>query len=166
MATVSEVYDGSAVTLVTTALDSLASGSWWQSAAVDNTNAGTPSASISDNALEIQLHVTVVFGAVSPAAGAVIEVYAYGSTDGTNYDDAITGSQGTFTADNPTQLKLIGVVPTPSGSRSYKGGPFGVSKASDGWLPRKWGVAIRNNAGVAISTGNAVIYQALKQQVV
>lgn len=166
MATVSISYDGSAQALATGTLDSLAANTWWQSAAIDNT--ATPlSSTASDTSLDCLVQCKILFGAVTPAADKAVYVYVYGSADGgTTYPDAITGSASTFTANSPTQLKLLGTLFTPSGSATYTSEPFSVASLFGGAMPPKWGVAVWNNAGVSASTGSAIKFQAIKQSVV
>ena len=165
MATVSSLYDGSAVTLTTTALSSIAANTWWQSAAIDNTSAGTPSTSISDLSLDCLVEVKLVASATTPVADKAAYVYAYGSVDGSTYPDAITGSQGTFTANNPTQLRLLGTIFIPTASLTYISEPFSIASAFAGSMPAKWGIAVWNNSA-ALGAGCVVLYQALKQTVV
>lgn len=156
-------YDGSSVSLVVTALNTMAANTWWQSAFIDNNVGGTPSTSVSDFALDCQVQVTIVIGAGTAGADKACYVYAYSSLDaGTTYPDAITGSQGTFTPNNPTQLRAIGIVNTPTVSTTYKSNAFSVASAF-GFMPARWGIAIWNNSGSLLGSGNAVVYQAIKQ---
>ena len=81
-------------------------------------------------------------------------VYAYGSEDGTNYPENITGSDAAYTQLAPTVLRLIGVVPLLAQSTTYKSQPMSVAQAFGGRLPRKWGIVVRNYCGIAM-TGTA-----------
>lgn len=116
-----------------------------------------------DNGTNLYLDalVTVIakLAAGTPANDKAIYVYAYGSEDGTNYDDPATGADAAITLRDPTNLRLIGVINTPdSGALSYKK-TFSVAQAFGGILPRKWGIVVRNYTGVAFdSTGCSASY--------
>jgi len=147
MTTVTKLQFASAVTFTTTSLATLASaaagGSTWQSAVVDNTTN-----------LYLDAHVQCNVGVGSGTIGndQCAYVYAYASLDGgTTYPDAVTGSEGTFTAQNPTQLRLIGVINIPTASTTYKSEPFSVAAAFGGALPPSWGLAVRNYSGIALN---------------
>ncbi|MTV80848.1 hypothetical protein GM546_13455, partial [Streptococcus pneumoniae] len=55
-------------------------------------------------------------GASASITGA-LSVYAYASSDGgTHYTDGATGTDGAFTPNVPTNLKLIGLISAVSGN--------------------------------------------------
>lgn len=135
-------------TALTITLNSLASSATAgrESTAVDNSST-----------LYVDAHVTVIAKLASgtPGSDLCIYVYAYGSEDGTNYSDNVTGSNAAITLRVPTSLRLIGIINTPdSGALTYKSNPMSVATAFGGVLPRAWGIVVRNFTNVAFdSTG-------------
>lgn len=122
------------------------------STAVDN---GT------DKFVDALVTVDINFPNSAPANDQAIYVYAYGSVDdGATFSGGVTGTDAAYTMDDPTVLKLIGVIPIPTQNKTYKGGPFSVAQAFGGVLPEHWGVVVRNYAGQTLAaSGNAVKYQ-------
>lgn len=109
-----------------------------------------------DNSSNLYLDFFVQFGfklqTGTPANDKAIYVFAYGSQDGTNYTDNATGSDAAITMRDPTNLRRIDTVACPdSGGLTYKSNPTSVALAFGGWMPRKWGPAIRNYTGVTFS---------------
>ena len=108
-------------------------------------NAGT------DDAIDALVGGKVTTG-TSPTAARQIEVWVYGSYDGTTYSGAATGSDANLTPAEKTLLKLLTIIPTVNTSnKTYPWGPFSVAQAFGGTLPRKWGVYIVHNTGVALN---------------
>jgi hypothetical protein len=147
----------SATTVTSTNLASLASaaagGTTWQSGVIDNST---------DLALDALVQVSLGVGSGTIGNDQCAYVYAYGTIDGgTTYPDAITGSEGTFTIQNPTQLRLIGVVNMPSQSSTYKSEPMSVAAAFGGSLPQKWGLAIRQYCGIALNAATVKFQEVL-----
>lgn len=127
---------------ITCSLASLADNTARESTAIDN------STNLYEDAL---VYLAVKLQAGTPTGEKAIFVYVYGSEDGTNYTDNATGSNASITMRSPTNLIPIGVIATPdSGALTYKG-VFSVAKAFDGILPRKWGIVVENQTGVAFS---------------
>lgn len=154
MASVKEAWASSASLTVT--INSLASSQTVgrASTVVDNST---------DLALDALLAGTFVLAAGSPANDKCVYVYGYGSIDaGSNYTESVTGSDASFTINNPTNLRLITAVATPTGGGTYKFGPVSVAAAFGGTLPQRWGIVVVNYSGLALAaSGNAVSYQEL-----
>lgn len=91
----------------------------------------------------------------SPTASRQIEVWLYGSYDGTSYSGGATGSNANLTPQAKTLMRLLTVIPTTSTSdQKYTWGPFSVAATFGGTMPRKWGAYIVHNTGVNLnSTG-------------
>lgn len=88
----------------------------------------------------------------SPTASRQIEVWAYGSYDGTSYSGGATGSDANLTPQAKTLLRLLTVIPTTSTSdQAYTWGPFSVATAFGGTMPYKWGIYVVHNTGVALN---------------
>lgn len=132
-----------ASTAITITLASLASGSARQSAVVDNA---------SNLFLDVMVNLSVKLASGSPGGERTVYVYVYGSEDGTNYTDNATGSDAAITMRSPTNLRPLGIINTPdSGALTYKSGPMSVAAAFGGVIPRKWGIVVVNNTGLALS---------------
>lgn len=141
MASIKEAFGTS--TGMTCTLASLATASARESTAVDNTT---------NLYLDALVYLAVKLQTGTPGSDKCVNVYAYGSEDGTNYTDNATGSDAAVTMRAPTNLRLIGVILTPdSGGLTYKGGPFSVAPAFGGILPRKWGVVVENRTNITLS---------------
>lgn len=141
MADVKQAYGAS--TALTITLDSLAAAGARESTAVSNTTT-----------LFGDAHVTVIaaLSSGSPTGDKAINVYAYGSEDGSTYTDNATGSDAAITLRSPTNLRLIGVVSAPdSGSVTYNSHPLAVSPAFGGTIPSRWGVVVENQTGLAFA---------------
>lgn len=131
---------------ITCTVGGLANGSSRQSTAINNT--------VNQ---DFDAGVTAI---MSNGAGAsttgTYTVYAYGSSNGgTNYTDGATGTDGAFTPNSPTNLKIIGIVSASSGATSPNGGPFSVASAF-GYLPGYWGIVVTNNSGASCASATFV----------
>ncbi len=107
-----------------------------------------------DDAIDALVGGRVTTG-TGPTASRQIEVWAYGSYDDTNFNEAITGSDANKTLVTKTTLRLLTIIPTNNTSdQAYYWGPFSVAQAYGGILPVQWGIFIVHNTGVALnSTG-------------
>jgi hypothetical protein len=113
------------------------------SAAVDNTTA---------DAIDALVGGKVTTG-TSPTADRQIEIWAYGSYDGTSYSGGATGSDANLTPQAKSLLKLLVVIPTTSTSNQlYTWGPVSIAQAFGGIVPPKWGIYIVHNTGVALNS--------------
>lgn len=158
MATIKQLY-GTSAQAITCTITTLASSATAcrASTAVDNTT------NLFLDAL-VQLNVTL--SATATANDKAVYVWAYGTADGgTTYTDGVTGTDGAFTRTDPPNLRLIGVLSTPTASNSYKSGPMSVAAAFGGILPDHWGVVVQNFSGSAFTAG-AVLYQGVQGQTV
>ena len=114
-----------------------------ESTAIDNT---------SNLYLDVLVQIKVALQTGSPAADKAIYIYAYGSEDGSTYTDNVTGTDAAITLRAPTALSVIGIIPCPdSGALTYEGQPMSVAAAFGGYLPRKWGIVVRNFTNLALS---------------
>lgn len=94
----------------------------------------------------------------SPTADRNIEVWAWGTYDGTTYTAGMGASDAnkTVTAKRKLLLGLVQSIPTSSTSdNAYEWGPRSVARALGlGQLPRAWGLWVVHNTGVNLnSTG-------------
>ena len=93
-----------------------------------------------------------------PANEKAIYVYAYGSLDGTNYPEGLTGADAAYTflgsaGALTTALRLIGVIPANQNT-DKRYGPFPVAPAFGGLMPAKWGIAVLNYSGQTLAATN------------
>lgn len=156
MATVS-VNPYPAAASVTITLTSLTNGSWRQSAAVDNT---------SNLYIDAHLGGSIQTG-TSPTANGTIDIYAYGSYDGTNYTAGASGSDAAYTADGEENLffHLLSIVVDATSDQDYVFGPVSVASVFGGVLPRAWGIVVENNTGATLNatgTNNEVQFTGIK----
>lgn len=161
MADVRTAY-GNAGQALTITLTSLADASGRESTAVNN-------------ATEKFLDVLVTTRIKTQNSGTIsapsaVFVYAYGSVDGgSEYPDAVTGTDAAITLNSPTQLKLLGIVYVAAINTTYKGGPWSFASLFGGKMPERWGVVVYNDCGTALSaTGgdHAVEWQGIYASVV
>lgn len=111
--------------------------------AIDNKN--------TDDAVDALVQGKVTLG-TSPTASKQIEIWLYGSYDGTNFSGGASGSDANLTPDDKSLLFLLTIIPTVATSnKAYNWGPFSVSQAFGGTMPSKWGVFVVHNTGVALN---------------
>jgi hypothetical protein len=156
MASLKTAY-GSAGQLITCSLASLANSATAgrEGVVVDNT---------SNNFLDALVMLQVKLQAGTPANDQAVYVYCYGTVDGgATYPDAITGSDAAITFNSPINVALLGTIFTPTSAGTFKGGPWSVCRALGvQQLPAKWGIAVRNYSGIALSateSDHAKLYQ-------
>lgn len=133
-----------ATTGITISLASLTNGGARQSLVVDNTG---------NLFIDVLVQVKIKLVAGSPASEKSIYVYAYGSEDGTDLTDNASGLDASITLRQPSNLHYLGVINTPdAGGLAYVSHPMSLQRAFGGFaLPRKWGIAIYNQSGLAFS---------------
>jgi hypothetical protein len=159
VANVKAEYGGIQTLAIT--LASLAATAARESATVDNTTT---------KYLDALLQVKVKTDVTAPGNDKALYVYAWGVADPTTptYPDTVTGADAAITLNDPTQLRLIGVVSLQAASTTYKSEPLSVASAFGGVLPPKWGVVVRNSASALTAVGgdHAVTWNGLYQTVV
>lgn len=128
---------------ITITLNSLGSASARESTAIDN---GTN--------LYLDAHVRVSVSVGSVSGSPQVLVYTYGSEDGSTFPDPATGSDAAITLENPTVMRLAGVIPTPTSSKVYESDVISIARLYGGVLPRKWGLVVVNTTGAALAGSN------------
>jgi hypothetical protein len=104
-----------------------------------------------DDAIDSLVGGLVTTG-TTPTAARQIEVWAYGTPDDTNFNEAITGSDANKTLVTKTLLRLLTIIPTNSTSdKSYYWGPFSIAQAFGGVMPAQWGIFIVHNTGANLN---------------
>jgi hypothetical protein len=137
--TLKQLFDTSA--LVTITLASLGSGSWRQSASVDNST---------KLYLDAKLIMKVKTGAT--AAGTV-DIWLYASADGgTTFSDGASGSDATFTPTATPNLTFVTSIQTPTATTTYTSAVNSLAAVFGGDLPQQWGLAIKNTNGGALDS--------------
>lgn len=128
----------------TITLASLANDGVRESTAIDNS---------SNLFFDAYVYLAIKLGAGSPASLQCINVYFYGSHDGSNYTDNATGSDAAVTLRSPTNLRGPFVISTPAaGALTYKSGPIPVAQYFGGTLPYKWGIVVENKTNIAFDS--------------
>jgi hypothetical protein len=151
------------VTSLTWTLNSLATDATLligrASAVVDNT---------ADLAIDALVGGQFVSHSVAPTASKQIEVWCYGSFDGSAYNAAATGTDAglTVTAESKVLMRLVTMIPTNAlTSTTYTWGPFSVAQLFGGTMPRKWGLwAVQNTGQILNAAGNLAKYTPVKFQ--
>ena len=144
-------------TALTITAGSLASAANRSSAAV---TVGT-----TNNITAILLTVNCLTTASAPTGNKQIIVYGYMSEDGTNFNgnsgitDNVDGTDKALTAiGSPTALYMIGTIPLNQGTNAVTGrGVFNIVEAF-GFIPRKWGIVLFNDAGTALGATVTATY--------
>ena len=122
----------------------------------DSSTAGRESTAVS-NTSDLWLDVLISARIKTANSGSIVApsaafLYAYGSVDGgSEYPDAVTGTDAAITLNNPTNLKLLGAVYAAAINTTYKGGPWSLAALYGGRMPEKWGIVLVNDTGTALS---------------
>jgi hypothetical protein len=112
--------------------------------------------------LDALIEVTLALTTGTIGSDKAVYVYGYGSVDGTNYSEAVTGSDAGYTIDNPSGLPLLGVVPFAAQSLTRRSRPLSVAAGFGGVLPLKWGIVVVNFTGIALAgSGNSAAFNGL-----
>jgi hypothetical protein len=95
----------------------------------------------------------------------LVEVYAIGSLDGTEYsgDTSYSGTGAAYTlgAAGSPNLTLIGVVRPHANTGTYRG-MFSLASAFGGYVPPFWAIVVVNNSAIALHTsGSTVTYRVI-----
>ena len=100
---------------------------------------------------------TITASSTSATASRQIEIWAYGTYDGTSYSAGATGSDANFSpTGEKTLLKLLTIIPTDAtSSHAYQWGPFSIAQAFGGVAPLSWGSYVVHNMGSALSATGA-----------
>lgn len=142
---------GTKTAVAMTSLNSLATSSGAQSAAVDNTT----------NKFD---DVVLQIGATGSAAGNTnqIDFYVYSALGDTTYTDGATGSDAAFTAANRKNAVYIGSVWMNTTSLVIATFSRSVAACFGGIMPAKWGLLAVNNSGAALAaSGHSVNFQGI-----
>lgn len=134
---------GSRTSLTTSAIDSLASGTYVSAGTLNHTT---------NDPLDVLLEVKVTPGTVS--SNKRVLVFAQGSLDGTNFESGPTS--GSTTTDEPN-LTFVGEVPCNSNSTAQTG-IFSLAAAFGGVLPQQTKIIIKNETGAALAASGHHVY--------
>jgi hypothetical protein len=142
MATITAVV-GTRTSLTTTALDSLANGTYVSAGTLNHTT---------NDPLDVLIEVKVTPGTVS--GNKQVVVFAQKSLDGTNFESGPTS--GTTTTDEPN-LAFVGVVPCNSNSTAQTR-VFSLAAAFGGTLPQQTKIIVKNDSGAALAASGHHVY--------
>jgi len=143
-----------------TALNSLASSTTVYGAAQAR------DVSTTNNITDIMISVKVTVGAITPSSSTNVYVYAYGVEDSTGSPtypggsataEVITGADAQVTMSaTSNNLKFLGSINCHTASIQFKSEPMSLVSCL-GMLPRKYGIIVQNQTGVALAaSGNAI----------
>lgn len=143
MATITAVV-GTRTSLTTSALDSLANGTYVSAGTLNHTT---------NDPLDVLIEVKVTPGTVS--GNKQVVVFAQKSLDGTNFESGPVS--GTTTTDEPN-LTFVGVVPCNTNSTAQTR-VFSLAAAFGGVLPQQSKIIVKNDSGAALAaSGHSVYY--------
>jgi hypothetical protein len=157
MATIKTNY-GASNQAVTITLNSLNNTLARSSAAIDNTT---------NLYVDALIQLTIKTGGTSTQASGVINIFAYGTTDGgTTYPDG-SGTDVGLTLLKPTNFVMIGQINAVANAVVYKSEPFSIAAAFGGVLPASWGIVVENQTGdnLDATAGGSVTYQGIKASI-
>ena len=140
MATVKQVV-GTLTSLTVTGFSTLASGTYVASAVYNNTT---------NAPLDLMVEVTAAT-TNTPSGNKQVVVFAQASYDNSNWQSGPTS--GTTTTDEP-DLTFLGVVPLATASTTERKS-FSVASAYGGVLPPYLKIILKNDLGVALTSGSA-----------
>lgn len=132
---------------------------------------GYRQSTVVDNSTNLYLDVLITVKAKG-AAGSVsnsgtVQVFAYGTSDGSSYDGSCTGTDGSYTPPStPPNLAYLGTV-NITGNSVVDQRTFSLAQAFGGTVPQKWGIVVYNNTLQTLdnSVGSAW-YQGVQAQTV
>jgi hypothetical protein len=158
MATTKPSYAANAAITITPG--ALASGSYRQSAFVDNTTNLYADASI---------YAKVVTAASGQTVNSVLTIFLYWSNDnGSTYNNNASGSDASYTqpdSDANMGTGATAVIPVATTTPIYFRGISFCQAAGLFFLPQKWGIIVKNNSGAAWQSGTHVFtYQGMNWQ--
>ena len=143
MATIT-LITGTRTSLTTSALNSLASGTYVSAGTITHTT---------NDPIDVLLEVYATPGTVS--GNKQLVVFAQGSLDGTNFETGPTS--GTTATDEPN-LTFVGTVPLNTNSTLQRG-LFSLASVFGGVLPQQTKIIVKNDSGAALaSSGHGVYY--------
>ena len=107
----------------------------------------------------------------TPTDKTTIEIFLYGTFDGTNYTAGCSGTDSAYTADGEEGLlPLVAIIYVDTTSnQDYVWGPISVAAAFGGVMPQKFGVVVQNKSGVtthATGTNNVVKFTGVNMEIV
>lgn len=140
MATIkSEVQ--TAASLTVTGLGTLASATYVTSATLTHST---------NDPLDVLVEITVAT-TNTPAGNKQVIVFAKGSLDGTNFS---SGPESGTTATDEPDLYFVGVVPVNTATTTHRK-TFSLAAAFGGVLPLATKIVLKNDLGVALTSGSA-----------
>lgn len=142
MSTVTQIT-GTRTSLTTSAMNSLASGTFVVAGTINHTT---------NDPIDVLLEVKVTPGTV--ASPKLVNVYAQGSLDGTNFESGPTSGSTTTDEGN---LTFVGTIPCMSNSTAQTG-IFSLAEAFGGVLPQQTKIIIKNDTGAALAASGHHVY--------
>ena len=120
--------------------------------------------STTGNTTDHQITVAVALGATTPSATTMVNIFAYGSIDGTTWPGGSATSENTVGSDVALTLNafgnntvFLGTIPCHTASITIKSKPFSVAAAFGGTLPAKYVVVVQNQSGIALAASGHTV---------
>lgn len=115
-----------------------------------------------NNIVDTLVKVTVVTPAFTATSATAINVFAYGSMDGTSWPGALATSEVLAGTDNTVtlsslsnNLRFLGTIQCHTSAGTFTSQPLNIAPAFGGVMPRAWAIVIQNNlpAGASVTSG-------------
>jgi hypothetical protein len=126
-------------TIMTNLVSSSTSG--WQSAEVDNS---------SNLYMDAICQTRFTFAKTNPANDKAVYIYTWGAVD-TDHTYSMGSTQGLVTIQSDNNLKLAAIVAYPSSGITAWSSPFSIAQCYGGIMPARWGLAVLNYSGAALT---------------
>lgn len=121
------------------------------------------STSTTNNVVDAMVRVKVKVGNITtPSASTNLYIYAYGLIDDSTYpggsstNEVITGAAADITMSaTSNNVRYLGSINCHTANITYITNPMSIAGAFGGVMPKKWGILIQNQTGVATSSTEA-----------
>ena len=122
---------------------------------------------VSANVVDHLVTVTALLGAITPSSSTLLNVFVYGSADGTKWPggsattEVIDGTDKTLTlSTNGNNMRFLGSILCHTASITMVSEPLSIAAAFNGAMPAKYQIVLQNATGVALaSSGHSVNVQ-------
>ena len=117
-----------------------------------------------NNVVDHQVVVTANIGAITPSASTLVNVFAYGSTDGTTWPgsaaaaELVNGTDKTLTqSTNGNNMRYLGSIVCHTASTAIASEPLSIASAFAGAMPAAYQVVIQNATTLALTASGASV---------
>lgn len=118
---------------------------------------------VSANVVDHEIEVTATVGAITPSSATLVNVFVYGSADGTKWpggtNEVVDGTDKTLTLPTSGDQKVfIGSIVAHTASIAITGKVMNIAAAFGGTMPAKYQIVLQNATGVALAaSGHSIV---------